>query len=87
MSARTILISGNVAELIRAGKYDPSQVHRMTTTEAKDLCAAADICVSARSTKVLCIKPTAITTSFKSKYTVHAVYFSVFVVELCKVYS
>ena len=63
-----------LAELIRAGKYDPSQVHRMTTTEVKDLCAAADIFVSARNTKV----PYSYNYKFQENI-YSAVYFSVFV--------
>ena len=61
-----------LAELIRAGKYDPSQVHRMTTTEVKDLCAEADIGVSALSTKVLCMKPNSYNYKFQEyiNYTV-----------------
>ena len=38
---------------LRAGNYDPSQEHVMATAEVKNLCAAADICVSAHSTKAI----------------------------------
>jgi len=41
-----------LAELIRAGNYDPSCVHKMTTADLKVVCAAADIYTSANITKV-----------------------------------
>ena len=41
-----------LAEPIRAGNYDPSCVHKMTTAELKVVCAAADICTSANTTKI-----------------------------------
>lgn len=41
-----------LAELIRAGNYDPSCVHKMTTAELKFVSTAAHICTSAKTTKV-----------------------------------
>lgn len=41
-----------LASLVRAGEYDPSKAHSMTTAAVKSVCEAADIPFQANSSKV-----------------------------------